>query len=65
MMSIPELKQFIEKNKHLPEIPSATEMLKNGVNTAELLMGLLKNLEELTLYVIKQQAEIEALKANR
>jgi len=65
LMSIPELKQFIEKHKHLPEIPSANEMLKNGVNTAELLMGLLKNLEELTLHVIQQQEEIEALKANK
>ncbi|MBL0341680.1 MAG: hypothetical protein IPP71_12505 [Bacteroidetes bacterium] len=65
LMSISELKQFIEKNKHLPEIPSANEMLKNGVNTSELLMGLLKNIEELTLYIIQQQAEIEALKVRR
>lgn len=65
LMSIPELKEFIEKNKRLPEIPSADEMLKNGVNTAELMMGLLKKLEEITLYVIQQQAEIEALKANK
>mgnify|MGYP003556576963 CR=1 FL=1 len=65
LMSIPELKEFIEKNKRLPEIPSADEMLKNGVNTAELMMGLLKKLEELTLHVIQQQEEIEALKAKK
>ncbi len=63
IQSIEDLKQFITINKHLPEIPNAKEMLTDGVNTSELLMGLLKKIEELTLYVIQQQAEINALKA--
>jgi len=63
------IKTFIDKNKHLPEVPSAKEMEKNGVNLGEMNMLLLKKIEELTLYVIElkkrdeaQQKEIEKLK---
>jgi hypothetical protein len=47
------IKTYIDKNKHLPEVPSAKEMEKNGVNLGEMNMLLLKKIEELTLYVIE------------
>jgi hypothetical protein len=54
-----EVENFINKNKHLPEIPSAKEMEANGVNIAEMNALLLQKIEELTLYTIEQQKLIE------
>ena len=53
------IKTYIDKNKHLPEVPSAKEMEKNGVNLGEMNMLLLKKIEELTLYVIELRKENE------
>jgi hypothetical protein len=57
-----DVKKFLEANQHLPEMPSAKEIQSNGVDLVELNMTLLKKVEELTLYAIQQQAEIESLK---
>ena len=53
---------MIIKHKLLPEIPSATEAVKNGVDIGEFQAKLLMKIEELTLYVIEQQKEIDKLK---
>jgi hypothetical protein len=55
------IKTYIDKNKHLPEVPSAKEMEKNGVNLGEMNMLLLKKIEELTLYVIEQNKKIDEI----
>jgi hypothetical protein len=60
-----EVESFIKKNKHLPEIPSAEEVHKDGVDLAEMDAKLLQKIEELTLYVIEQQKEIERLKKRK
>jgi hypothetical protein len=63
---LPELKiieAYVNQNKHLPEIPSAKEMEENGLNLKEMNLLLLKKIEELTLYVIDQQKQIDQLKA--
>jgi Phage T4 tail fibre len=63
---LPTLRQvesYIGANKHLPEVPSAQEMEKNGVNIGEMNMLLLKKVEELTLYVIELKKENELIKA--
>ncbi len=62
LMPLPELNSFIATNKHLPEIPSEKEVLENGVNVGEMNALLLKKIEELTLYVIEQQKQIDELK---
>ncbi len=62
LRSIEEVESFIKENSHLPEIPSAKEFEQNGVMQAEMDMNLLKKIEELTLYTIQQQKEIEELK---
>jgi|GEM_PF-3687327 len=54
-----EIKTYIDQNKHLPEIPSAKDMEKNGVQLGEMNMLLLKKIEELTLYVIEQNKRID------
>jgi len=56
-----EIHSFISENGHLPEIPSADEAKKNGINVADMQVMLLKKIEELTLYAIEQQKRIEAL----
>ncbi|WP_346855974.1 LamG domain-containing protein [uncultured Draconibacterium sp.] len=62
LKSLSELENFIKSNGHLPEIPLASEVEKNGIGLAEMNLILLKKIEELTLYVLKQQKEIEDLK---
>jgi hypothetical protein len=69
LMSLEETKAYIDANKHLPEVPSAKEMEKNGLQLGEMNMLLLKKVEELTLHLIEQnkklqaqQSEIELLK---
>lgn len=56
-----EVKSYIDINHHLPEIPSAEHMKKNGMSVGELNTKLLQKIEELTLYVIKQNERIESL----
>jgi hypothetical protein len=63
MMSLYELENYINKEKHLPDVPSATDVQANGFSLEEMDGILLKKVEELTLYTIQQQKEIDALKA--
>ena len=53
LRSIETVKQFISDNGHLPEVPTAAEVAKNGVNVGETEALLLKKIEELTLYIIQ------------
>lgn len=62
LMNLEDVKSYIEKNKHLPGVPSAIEVTSDGISIGENQAVLLKKIEELTLYVISQQEEIEALK---
>jgi hypothetical protein len=55
LKTLQEVEEYIERNNHLPEIPSAQEIEKNGLMLAEMNMGLLKKVEELTLYMIQQE----------
>lgn len=64
LKSLNEVEQFISKNKHLPDVPSANEVEKAGYDVTTMDATLLQKIEELTLYVIQQQKEIEALKSN-
>ncbi|MCC9070883.1 tail fiber protein [Flavobacterium sp. F-65] len=61
LKSLEEVESFIKENSHLPEIPSAKEIEKNGLMLAEMNMNLLKKIEELTLYAINQEKKTEKL----
>lgn len=63
LMPLHELESFVKENKHLPEVMSAKEFAENGYNLGEMDDVLLRKVEELTLYVIQQQKEIEELKS--
>jgi hypothetical protein len=60
--SLTEVEKYIQENSHLENVPSAKEIEKNGHSLGEMDKILLKKLEELTLYVIQQQKEIDELK---
>lgn len=60
--SLPETEAYIAANSHLPGIPAANEIERDGLDIAEINKKLLQKIEELTLHLINQQKEIEALK---
>jgi hypothetical protein len=76
LRSIDELEQYLNDNKHLPGIASASEVEKDGLKVGEMNKAMMEKIEELTLYVIqlskdnkklnndneKMQKEIDALK---
>ena len=62
LRTLNQVEQYINENGHLPDIPSAEEVAANGVDVGAMESKLLQKIEELTLYVIQQQKEIEALK---
>lgn len=61
LMSLNDLKLFVQANHHLPEVPAESEVLEQGYDMAEMQGILLKKIEELTLYTIEQQEIIEQL----
>lgn len=61
LLPLKEVETFIAENKHLPEIPSEAEVMKNGINLGEMDAKLLQKIEELTLYLIEQNKKIEEL----
>jgi hypothetical protein len=60
--SLAEIEQYIKANGHLPEVPSAKDLEANGVDMIQLNFILLKKIEEMTLHIISQKKEIDALK---
>lgn len=60
---IRDVERFINKNKHLPEVPSVKQVSEEGYSQHEMNRVLLQKIEELTLYTIKQQNEIDLLKS--
>jgi hypothetical protein len=57
-----EVEAFVKANKHLPGVPSAEEVVKDGIDMATMDAKLLEKVEELTLYLIELQKQNEALK---
>ncbi|MCG2614533.1 hypothetical protein LZZ85_09585 [Terrimonas sp. NA20] len=55
--SLQEIEAFIKLRKHLPGIPSAEDVDKNGLDLGDNQAQLLKKIEELTLYAIEQEKD--------
>jgi hypothetical protein len=60
--SLDEVERYVQKNKHLPEIPSAKEMERDGMAMGEMHLRLLKTMEEMTLNLIALNKEVKAQK---
>ncbi len=54
LKNLSEVESFINKNKHLPDVPSEQEVKEKGVNLGQMDAILLQKIEELTLYLIGQ-----------
>jgi len=61
--SLTEVENYIAKNGHLKNVPSAKEITQNGLELGEMAKIQQEKIEELTLYLIQQNKEIEELKA--
>jgi trimeric autotransporter adhesin len=59
--SLNELEKYLLSNQHLPEVPAAEEVEKNGIDLGSNQAILLKKVEELTLYMIDLNKKVEAL----
>ena len=62
LMDLKDVESYVNEHSHLPEVPSASEVANKGMSLGEMQNKMLQKIEELTLYVIKQQKEIDELK---
>lgn len=65
LRSLSEVESYITANKHLPGVPSAEEVVKNGIDLMQMDAKLLEKIEELTLYIIKLEKEVNSLKQTK
>lgn len=65
LRSLVELEKFIKENRHLPGIPNAKDMQRDGMAVAETTTKLLEKIEELTLYVIDLEKRNSELQEDR
>lgn len=62
LRSLSSLENYINENKHLPNVPSAAEVEKNGgIELGQMNTKLLEKVEELTLYIIEINKKVEKL----
>ena len=64
LIPLEELERFVQKNKHLPNIPSGDEMVKDGLDVAAMDAKLLEKIEELTLYIIDLNKRLSRFEKN-
>jgi hypothetical protein len=63
LMPLSDLRAYIRQERHLPDIPSAQQVKEQGGhNMTELQLKLLEKIEELTLYVLKLEAELAQIR---
>ena len=65
LMPLPELRDYIKTNQHLPNIPSAAEYEKTGVDLGEMNRLLLEKVEELTLYILELEERVNDLEEDK
>lgn len=58
-----EVKSYIEEHKHLPDLNSAANYEAGGIDLSEMNGLLLRKIEELTLYLIDLEEQVENLQA--
>ena len=61
LMSLEDLESFVTQNRHLPNVPSASDIsAAGGINMTELQLRMLEKVEELTLYTLSQERTIQS-----
>ena len=61
MQPLSEVEKYIDKKKHLPNVPSEAEVKEKGINLGEMDAILLQKIEELTLYIIDLEKRLKIL----
>lgn len=59
LMPLEQVEAHIKRHHHLPKVPSATQVLKEGMDVGQMNVLLMEKVEELTLYAIAKQKQIE------
>ncbi len=62
LQDLKELELFIKENKHLPKIPTANDIIENGLQLGNMQVLQMEKIEELTLYIIELKKELDFLK---
>lgn len=65
LATLTEVEKYIKENSHLPNIPSAAEVEKNGIAVGDMQKRLIEKVEELTLYVIELEKKMNELKSGQ
>ncbi|MBC7774411.1 MAG: bZIP transcription factor [Phycisphaerae bacterium] len=58
-----EVEAFIQQEKHLPGVPSASEVAENGISLGEMQKTQMEKIEELYLHMIEMEKQVKTLKA--
>lgn len=61
LMPLAEVAKYVKSNRHLPNVPSAADVVNDGLNLGAMNAKLLEKVEELTLYLIEQNSKNEAM----
>jgi hypothetical protein len=64
LRSLEEVESFIQQHKHLPNIPSAAEIEKDGLPVGDTQKRMMEKIEELTLYIIQLKKEMAEIKSS-
>lgn len=64
-MTLEEIKAFIQFHGHLPDMPSAQKVEREGIAVGELNKLLLEKIEELMLHTIQLEARIQQLEKSK
>jgi len=62
LLELNDLKSFIDRNNHLPGIPSADVVEEKGIELGEMQKMQMEKIEELTLYILELKKELDDLK---
>ncbi|MFA6974133.1 MAG: hypothetical protein WC238_05360 [Parcubacteria group bacterium] len=58
LMSLNDLKNYINLNQHLPGVPSASDVSNNGLNLSTMVPAILEKTEENTLYILQNNDQL-------
>lgn len=61
LMPLEEVEKYTKANKHLPNVPSADEITKEGIDVAKVSKMFMEKIEELTLHIIDLNKRIKNL----
>jgi hypothetical protein len=61
LIPLSKVEEFVDENKHLPNIPSAKEIESQGISVGEMQRLQMEKIEELTLHLIEKEKKIQNL----